>query len=175
MSEPFVGQIYLVGYDFAQRGFALCQGQLMPISQNSALFSLLGTNYGGDGRTTFGLPDLAGRTAIGQGHGAGLSLRTIGQKGGTESTTLGVQNMPSHTHQASLMAETGAATETNPTGNLLGLAQVYSPPGEAPNREMASDAISVGNTGGQQPFDHMPPYLVLNYEIALQGIYPSRS
>ena len=166
MSEPFLGQIYLVGYNFAQRGFSLCQGQLLAISQFSALFSLLGTNFGGDGRTTFGLPNLAGRTAIGQGTGPGLTPRTIGQSGGAETASISEVNMPSHTHTATLNAETGAASESNPTGNL---------PGAAPNRAMSTEAVVVNPAGGQQPFNTISPFLVLNYEIALQGIFPSRS
>ncbi|MCA0850439.1 phage tail protein [Salipiger thiooxidans] len=175
MSEPFLGQIYLVGYNFAQRGFSLCQGQLLAISQFSALFSLLGTNFGGDGRTTFGLPNLAGRTAIGQGTGPGLTPRTIGQSGGAETASISEVNMPSHTHTATLNAETGAASESNPTGNLLGLAQIYAAPGAAPNRAMSTEAVVVNPAGGQQPFNTISPFLVLNYEIALQGIFPSRS
>ena len=175
MSEPFIGQIYLVGYNFAQRGFALCQGQTLPISQNTALFSLLGTIYGGDGRTTFNLPNLAGRTAIGQGQGPGLSSRQIGQAGGAETTTLTVQNMPSHTHAATLNAEGATASATDPSGQLLAQAQTYAVPGRAQNVAMSDEAITVADVGGNQPFTNMPPFLVMNYEIALVGIFPSRS
>jgi len=175
MSEPYLGQIYLVGYNFAQRGFALCAGQLLPISQNSALFSLLGTFYGGDGVSTFGLPDLRGRTAIGMGHGPGLSNRTIGQQGGSETNTLTVAEMPSHNHTATLMGEPTTATASNPTNAMLANADIYAPQGAASDRPMASEAISVSNTGGNLPVNNMQPFLVLNYEIALQGVYPSRS
>ncbi|MCR9140506.1 MAG: tail fiber protein [Alphaproteobacteria bacterium] len=175
MSEPFIGQIYLVGYNFAQRGFAFCQGQLLPIAQNSALFSLLGTTYGGDGRTTFGLPNLAGRTAIGQGNAPGLSDRRIGQTGGEESVSITTNNMPAHSHTASLHGETAPATLSDPSNALLGISQIYAESGAGPNRTMAEDAITMTDTGGGQPVDNMMPFLVLNYEIALQGIFPSRS
>ncbi|KAA0016828.1 phage tail protein [Salinicola corii] len=174
MSEPFLGQICLVGYPFAQRGFALCQGQLMPIAQNSALFSLLGTIYGGDGRTTFALPDLSGRMAIGQGEGGNRSRREIGSSGGSETTTLSASNLPPHNHTATLNAETGSATVKTPSGMLLGLAQIYTQPSVSPNRQMSSEAITINETGDGEAFNSMPPYLVLNYEIALQGIFPSR-
>ncbi len=176
MSDPFLGQIYLVGYNFAQRGFALAQGQLPAISQNQALFSLYGTNYGGDGRTTFGLPDLRGRCAVGMGNGPGLSPRLIGQKGGAETTTQTVANMPSHNH---------LIQGTNQIGNLTGpgtdyLAKTEGLDGQPrlyhdgpPNQQMGPDAIT--HAGGGQPMNNMQPFLVLNYEVALQGIYPSRN
>ncbi|WP_103763052.1 phage tail protein [Roseovarius confluentis] len=175
MSEPFLGQIYLVGYNFAQRGFSFCAGQIIAISQNTALFSLLGNTFGGDGRTTFGLPDLRGRTAIGIGHGPGLPDYRWGEKAGNYQTTLNITNMPSHNHTATLHAETGPATQTSGSGNLLGVSQIYAPPGAAPNQPMASEAVTVANAGGNQPFNHMPPFLALNYEIAMMGIFPSRS
>lgn len=175
MSEPYIGQIYLVGYSFAQRGFALCQGQLLPISQNSALFSLLGTMYGGDGRTTFGLPDLQGRCALGQGRGAGLSDRRTGSKGGSETNTMSVLQMPSHNHTPVLHAETGASTSDQPQGNMLGFANIYIPPGAAPDRAMAGESIVSQNQGGGQSMNNMQPFLVLNYEIALVGVFPSRT
>ncbi len=175
MSEPYLGQVYLVGYPFAQRGFALCEGQLMAISQNSALFSLLGTLYGGDGRTTFALPNLAGRVPIGQGSGPGLSTYQMGQTGGTESTTMTVQNMPAHTHGATLHAESAAAAGTDPTGQLLAQGQFYAAPGRSANVALSQESITVANTGGGLPVANMQPFLVMNYEIALQGIFPSRS
>ncbi|WP_299658224.1 phage tail protein [uncultured Tateyamaria sp.] len=175
MSEPFIGQIYLVGYNFAARGFALCQGQLLPISQNTALFSLLGTNFGGDGRTTFGLPNLSGRVAVGMGNGPGLTPRQIGQAGGAETTTMTVANMPAHSHTASLRAEITPADQSNATDNMLGSGQFYAAPSPVPDRTLSSDAIAVSNTGGGQAVDNMQPFLVLNYQIALVGIFPSRS
>ena len=172
MSEPFLGQIYLVGYSFAQRGFSLCQGQLLPISSNTALFSLLGTIYGGDGRTTFGLPDLQGRCALGQGTGPGLSPRRIGEKSGTETNTQTVAQMPSHNH---------GVQGTNAIGDLSGpgtdflaknaTTQLYH---NGPGNVMMDPAM-ITNTGGGQSMNNMQPFLVLNYEIALVGLFPSRN
>ncbi|WP_323764550.1 phage tail protein [Marinovum sp.] len=175
MAEPFIGQIYLVGYTFAQRGFALCNGQLVAISQNTALFSLLGTIYGGDGRTTFGLPDLRGRAPIGFGQGPGLDDYRIGERGGSETTTLLTSQIPSHAHTATMHAELGAPNQSNPQGNLMGLTNIYLEPTPAPNRTLAAESIVVQNTGGGQPFNNLPPYIAMNYEIALTGIFPSRS
>lgn len=175
MSDPFIGQIYLVGYNFAQRGFALCEGQTLPIAQNTALFSLIGTIYGGNGTTTFNLPDLRGRTPIGQGQGPGLSARTIGQVGGAETTTLTEQNLPAHSHTAQLMAEDGPAGLAEPSGNLLAQASIYLGAGRATDVALHPSAIKVSTTGAGVPANNMPPFLVMNYEIALQGIFPSRS
>ena len=177
MSEPFLGQILLVGYNFAQRGFALAQGQLLPISQNSALFSLYGTMYGGDGRTTFALPDLRGRCPIGMGTGPGLSSRTIGSRSGLETTTLTVADMPAHNHTVNATNSDG--DKPGPGGKLLGAA----PPGgvgsetiystAAPNKTMNPGMIA--NTGGGQAHNNMQPFLVMNYQVALLGIFPSRN
>jgi len=175
MSEPYLGQIYLVGYNFTQRGFAICTGQIMSIAQNSALYSLLGTYYGGDGVSTFGLPDLRGRTPIGMGHGSGLTPREIGQRSGSETNTLTVSEMPAHSHTATLHGESGTPTGTNPSGMMLALANIYTSPGAAPDRAMAQESITVSQTGGNTPVNNMQPYLVLNYQIALQGVYPSRN
>lgn len=174
MSEPFLGQIYLVGYNFAQRGFAFCAGQLLPVAQNSALYSLLGTFYGGDGVNTFGLPDLRGRVAMGMGAGPGLTPRQIGQIGGTETNTLTTAEMPSHSHSATLHAESAPGIQSAPAGNMLGLAQVYTAPTGGANQNMASDSITVGTSGNNVPVNNIQPFLVLNYEIALQGLYPTR-
>ena len=167
-SEPFIGEIMMFGFNFAPRGWALCDGQLLPIPQNTALFSLLGTTYGGDGRTTFGLPDMRGRVAIHKGTGPGLTSRSMGQKGGTERISL--SQMPSHTH--SVNAQSGNGNEDVPTGNVWAKKSRdndYS--NAAPNVFMSSDAISPagGNDG------HMPPFLVVNHCIALMGIFPSRN
>lgn len=167
--EPFLGQIQAFGFNFAPRGWAKCDGQLLPIAQNSALFSLLGTIYGGDGRTTFGLPDLRGRVSLHMGQGPGLSSRQIGEKGGSESNTLNVSQMPSHNHSANAVAE--AADNSKPEGNSLASSPSY--------KDQAPDAVlrstTVGNTGGGQAVNNMEPFLVINWCIALQGIYPSRS
>lgn len=174
MADPFIGQIYLVGYNFAQRGFALCQGQLQSIAQNTALYSLIGTNYGGDGVNTFGLPDLQGRMPIGQGHGPGLSNRPIGQKSGTETNTLSTSQMPAHTHTATLYAESADAAATAPAGNLLAQANIYAAPGRGTNQALSGESITVTPQGGNMAVENMPPFLVMNYEIALVGIFPSR-
>ncbi len=167
--EPFLGMITPFGFNFAPRGWAKCEGQLLPISANSALFSLLGTTYGGDGRTTFGLPDLRGRAAIGFGNGPGLSNYAIGQKGGAEHVTLNTTQIPSHNHSANVVAE--EADNNKPSGNSLAASQIY--------RTQAPDAVlnaaTIGNTGGSQQHENRQPYLAINWCIALVGVFPSRN
>lgn len=172
-SEPYVGEILLVAFNFAPTGWAECQGQIMAISQNTALFSLLGTTYGGDGKTTFALPDLRGRTPIGAGQGQGLQQYDLGQVGGEETVTLLLSEMPAHTHQvygsgnvANLASPSGAIWATQSTLNI------YS---AAPDSQMSPAAVSVTPNSPAQPHDNLSPYLTLNYIIALQGIYPPRS
>jgi microcystin-dependent protein len=177
MSEPFVGQIIMFGGNFAIRGFAMCDGQLLPIAQNTALFSLLGTTYGGDGRTTFGLPDLRGRVPMHMGTGTGLSPRRLGEKSGTETSTLTVSQMPSHNHAGVAQANSEAADSQSPIGNLLakeagGVTAMYS--SHDPDGEMSPSALSIAHTGGGQAHSNLPPYQVINFLIALMGIYPSR-
>lgn len=173
--EPLLGQIILFAGNFAPRGWALCEGQLLSINQYSALFSILGTAYGGDGRTTFGLPDLRGRSPLQPGRGPGLSNITRGQKGGEETVTLTTSQIPAHNHSALLNATApiprGTDSDT-PVGSYVAQGGVYS---TSKNTTMATDAIAVGNTGGNMPHDNRPPYLGVNYIIALQGVYPSRS
>lgn len=173
MSEPYIGQIYLVGYNFATRGFALCQGQLLAINSNQALFSLLGTTYGGDGRTTLGLPDLRGRAPIGQGNGPGLTSRPIGQRSGQESVTLTSAEMPQHIHATTLRGSEEDAVSTDPATGVLAAGTLYH--AGAPDVDFPSNAISGGAAGGSQAHNNMQPYLVLNYQIALQGVFPSRN
>ena len=174
--EPFIGQIQPFAFDFAPRGWAKCDGQLLAIAENSALFSLIGTIYGGDGRTNFALPDLRSRSPMHTGQGNGLSLRNIGTAGGAEQITLNVSHMPAHSHAAQLKATDQAATENKPHGALLAgtetSATYHTPPATV---DMAADAVAVGNTGGSQPHDNMTPYLALNYCIAIVGTFPSRS
>jgi len=171
MSEPFVGEIRMFAGNFAPQGWAFCDGQLLAVSQNDALFSLLGTIYGGDGRTTFGLPDLRGRIPIHAGSGPGLSQRRLGAKAGAEKVTLTVNQLPSHTHREQATASN--ATGRNPVGNALGnagFADVYTDDlGEV---DMAANAIT--NTGGSQSHTNLMPFLCVNFIIALFGIYPSR-
>jgi microcystin-dependent protein len=169
MSEPFLGEIRLFPYNFAPRGWAFCAGQLMAISQNTALFALLGTTYGGNGQTTFGLPDLRGRRAVSSGQGPGLSFYNLGQQGGTEFTTLLQTNMPAHAH--SVGATMVNAGDNKPAGNYLAVGGSYV--NTAPNTTMGP--LMIGSTGGGQPFSILEPYLALNYCIALVGIFPSRN
>lgn len=172
--EPFIGQIILFAGNFAPRGWALCDGQLLPISQNQALFSILGTTYGGDGRTTFGLPDLRGRVPVHQGHGPGLSDYHLGQKGGIETVTLTAAQMPPHAH--SLHANENPGDSPDPAGAAIsdskGRDRDFQKSGEV---NVTMSASSIGSTGGNQPHENRQPYLAVNYIIALQGIYPSRS
>lgn len=173
MSEPFLGQIQAFGFNFTPRGWAACSGQLLPISQNQALFSLLGTTYGGDGQTTFALPDLRGRAPLHFGTGGGLTPRTLGEQGGTESVTLTTTQIPSHAHDGgSMQASANPANTGDPTGHALGLAPVYST--DPPSVALAAGTVgATQNAGGSQPHANMQPYLVLNWCIALQGIFPS--
>lgn len=176
MSDPYIGQIQPYGFNFAPRGWALCEGQILPISQNTALFSLLGTMYGGDGRTTFALPDLRGRVPIHFGQGPGLPNYTIGQKGGTPQVTLNVTQIPSHNHPGVLNGTTTGADATNPTGAALaGAREDTYKGGVTPNVAMAAGSVAVQNAGGGLPHDNMQPYLVVNWCIALQGVYPPRN
>lgn len=172
MAEPFVGEIRMFAGTFAPQGWAFCDGQLLPISQYDALFSLYGTLYGGDGRTTFGLPDLRGRVPLHMGSGSGLSPRSIGSKGGAESVTLTPAQLPAHTHQ--LRASGDVAGSSGAQNNLLARSSnidLYS--GDAPDGALAPAAI--GSAGGSQSHTNMMPYLGINFIVALFGIYPSRS
>jgi microcystin-dependent protein len=169
--EPFIGEIIMVGFNFAPRGWALCNGQLLSISQNTALFSLIGTNYGGDGRLTFALPDLRGRVPLHQGQRAGFSSYVIGEQGGSETVTLLQTQMPSHTH---LLGATNAeASQTSPTGQILAQARETTYGSGTPTVNMSAQAIAL--TGGSQPHENRPPYLVINFVIALEGVFPPRN
>jgi len=165
MAEPFLAEVRMVGFDYAPRGWAFCDGQIMPINQNQALFSLLGTMYGGDGRTTFALPDLRGRTPIHLGLGY-----SQGQRGGSENVALGVSELPAHRH--AYRATCDDASTTSPDGTKLAptAVQSYRASGELG----ALHAAAVGNRGGSQAHNNMQPYLTLTFIIALQGIFPSR-
>ncbi len=177
MADQFLGEIRAVGFNFAQTGWALCDGQLMAISQNTALFSLLGTNYGGDGKSTFALPNLQGSVAIGTGQGAGLSFYDVGQTGGEDNVTIIQTQMPAHTHTVNAAASRG--TSNFPGGNVWATPHygratenTYATTG---NSSATSPLSPVGVAGGGQPHNNLPPYLVVNYIIALQGIFPARS
>ncbi len=171
MSDPFVAEIRIVPFNFAPRGWAFCDGQLIPLSQNTALFALLGTTYGGNGTTNFGLPNLQGRSPMQWGQGPGLSLRDIGESGGQASVTLLPSQTPSHTH--GLMAAAGPATTGTPSAAsalAMASAAVYGPPSDPV--AMSSGAISA--VGGS-PHENRQPFLTLNFVIALQGVFPPRS
>lgn len=174
MSDPFIGEIKMFGGNFAPRGWALCDGQLLQIAQNNALFALLGTIYGGDGRTTFGLPDMRGRIPLHQGNASDLSNRPIGQKQGTERETLTVSQIPEHNHSFHVASD---APDTGyPAGQYLaanGGEELYSAAGAAPDRSLDVNAVSL--VGGAQSHNNMMPYLCVNFIIALVGIFPSRS
>jgi microcystin-dependent protein len=177
MAEPFIGQIIMFGGNFAIRGYALCNGQLLSIAQNTALFSLLGTTFGGDGRTTFGLPDLRGRVPVHMGQGPGLTNYSLGQSAGAEQVTLTVNQIPAHTHTATANAVNGPGNSNVAAGNAwakdLGTqSATYS--NAAPTTPMRTGAVTVAAAGGNQPHSNLQPYLCINFLIALEGIYPSR-
>ncbi len=171
-ATPYVGQIMAFGGNFAPQGWALCDGSLLPISQYETLFTLIGTTYGGDGQTTFALPDLRSRAALHQGQGPGLSSYVLGQSGGAEEVTLTVGQLPPHSHP--VMGNSGAGTSPSPSGAVWAGSPVsiYAA-GAAANAAMAATSISA--SGGSQPHDNMLPYLTLNFCIATEGIYPSQS
>ncbi len=168
MAEPFLSEIRIFSFGFAPKGWALCNGQLLPINQNQALFSLLGTTFGGDGRVNFGLPNLQGMTPIhvGQGH-------TLGEKGGEQAHTLSISELPTHVH--TLSGTTAAANTAIPGNALLAASASTDPIYGNPSSLVAMDPSSISNTGGSQAHLNMQPFLVLNFSIALQGIFPSRN
>lgn len=169
MSQPFIGEIRLFGFDFPPKFWALCQGQLLAIQQNQALFSILGTTYGGNGVQTFALPDLRGRSPIHWGTGPGLPSVTLGEVAGTETQSLLTSQIPAHNHLA--VATTGSPDAPNPSGNYwAGGNQIYA---AAADSAMSPGALA--NAGGSQPHDNMQPSLAMNFSIALQGIFPSRN
>jgi microcystin-dependent protein len=171
MADPFVAEIRIFPFNFAPKGWAFCNGQLIPISQNTALFSLLGTYYGGDGKSTFALPDMQGNAPLHQGQGQGLSYRVLGEIGGSENVTLLTSEMPIHSHSQNVSTRLG--TENNPTNqfpaegdgiNLFGAASNFTP----------MSASTLAPAGGSLPHNNMQPYLTLNFCIALQGVFPPR-
>ena len=171
MSEPFLAEVRMVGFNFAPRGWAFCDGQILPINQNQSLYSLLGTTYGGDGRTSFALPDMRGRTPIHTGASNG-TFHSLGQKSGEETHTLSAAEMPQHDHSAHATSDT--ANTPDPSGHLLA--------DSAPNELWAAAASlqnmntgTVANVGGSQGHENMQPYLAVNFCIALQGLFPSRN
>ncbi|MGZ3837493.1 MAG: phage tail protein [Flavisolibacter sp.] len=169
MATPYIGEIRLFGGNFAPFGWAFCNGQLLSIAENSALFNLIGTTYGGDGQNTFALPDLQGRVPLHMGTGPGLSAFVIGESGGTETETLTVSQIPSHTHVVSAAA---SGQSDNPAGNVWGGSTGGLPYSASPGT-LTMNAGSIQASGGSQPHENMTPFLVVSYIIAIEGVYPS--
>lgn len=170
-NQPFIGEVAWVPYNFAPRGWAFCDGQLLPVNNHQALFSLLGTIYGGDGRTTFALPDVRSRVIIHEGQGPGLSQRNLGSKSGQEEVTLTTAQLPSHTHRQK--ASNGAPSSTSPENNVLASPSRTKLYASSANVNMSAD--NVKNSGGGNAHNNMQPYTTLNCIIALNGLYPSRN
>jgi microcystin-dependent protein len=184
MSDPFLGEIRAVGFNFAPRGWALCDGSLLSIAQETALYELLGTQFGGDGKTTFGLPDLRGRSPVGIGSGPGLSPVVMGDKLGQEVVTIKPSQMPTHTHLASTMSPctTSNGSQTNPENNIPAVTVLEDGRTQLPSYALASDAdgymalaaVNVDPAGGGAPMEIRNPYLGTNFIIATVGLFPSR-
>jgi microcystin-dependent protein len=174
--DPFVAEIRIFAGNFAPVGWAFCNGQILPISQNTALFSLIGTQFGGNGTTNFALPNLQGSVPMGQGNGAGLTPRVVGETGGEQDVTLSQNTMASHTHQMSGVATAGTTTTPDPT---VALANPNPAADAAYQTSLGSpttlNANAVTPAGGGQPHNNLQPFLVLNFIIALQGIFPARA
>lgn len=168
---PFIGEIKMFAGNFAPQGYAFCDGQLLPIAQNTALFSLIGTIYGGDGQTTFALPDLRGRAPIHKGQGAGLSNKQIGSRGGSETNTITVAQMPSHNHTVNAVSTNGDSTV--PTNNLPANTNFFDNEYSTGATDVTMKSTMLGNTGNGQAVNNMQPYTTINYIIALTGMYPS--
>jgi microcystin-dependent protein len=173
MADPFVAEIRIYPFNFAPKGWAFCDGQLLPLSQNTALFSLLGTTYGGNGKSNFALPDMQGNAPMHPGQGPGLSLHDLGETGGSETVTLLESEIPLHSH--SMMASNSDSNSQSPVANLLaggvgGIAFYGAPP---PQVQLSPNALTPA--GGGQPHNNMMPYLTLNFCIALQGVFPPRT
>lgn len=172
--DPFLAQIVMFAGNFAPRGWAFCDGQLLSINANQALFSLLGTIYGGDGRTSFALPDLRGRAPVHAGHGPGLSDIKLGQRGGLEQINLNLLNLPSHSHTGEVKVSTAAPDDDTPSSSVsIGASEIFT--SSSANTALSSGSILLNNTGGQQPFPSRNPFLGVNYIIAMQGVFPSRN
>jgi microcystin-dependent protein len=172
MSQPFVGEIRMFAGTFAPVGWEFCNGQMLPISENEVLFQLIGTTYGGDGESTFALPNLQSRLPMHQGQGGGLTNRIIGETGGVESVTLTTQQIPIHNHAAVGAAVTGDQTSANgavPANSVTVTPYLNTPP------DAAFDAQAIGPTGGSQPHDNLQPYLCINFIISLFGVFPSQT
>ena len=174
MADPFVAEIRIFGFNFAPKGWAFCDGQLLPLSQNTALFSLLGTTYGGNGKSNFALPDLQGSSAMQPGQGQGLSLRDLGETGGESSVTLIPSEMPLHNHTLNAATDPAELQVPSPDRSLArsGNANAYKAPAGQPTTTLSAQAVGV--SGGDSPHNNLQPYLTLNFCIALQGVFPPR-
>ncbi len=170
-TDPFIGQLALVSFNFAPHGWAFCNGQILPISQNQALFSLIGTTYGGDGVTTFALPDLRGRVPLSSGQGPGLQNYVIGQTGGQEFVTLTLSQIPAHTHAA--MCDTTVASTDAPAG-MIPARNAGGVPQYGTNAAASMSSSAIGSAGGGQAHENRQPYITLNWIIALQGVFPTQ-
>ena len=173
MADPFVAEIRIFPFNFAPKGWAFCDGQLLPISQNTALFSLLGTTYGGDGRSNFALPNMQGNAPMHPGQGPGLSLHDLGEAGGSETVTLLTSEIPAHFHNLRAAASTG--TKSVPSANVLAKTSGATPYAISGSPLVAMAVGALNPAGGDQPHNNMQPYLTLNFCIALQGVYPPRT
>jgi len=178
MDESYIGELRPIGFGFAPRGWLLCQGQTLAINQNQALFSLLGTTYGGNGTTTFNLPDLRGRVPVGQSQGPGLGNYTLGQIGGVENQTLVPAEMPVHNHliQGTMSPDATSVDSNSPTNEYIGAGSLNQYSKGPKNAAMAANAITsvTNNTGSSQPHENRQPYIAVNYAICIQGLFPSR-
>lgn len=172
MADPFVAEIRLFPFNFAPRGWAFCDGQLLPLSQNTALFSLLGTTYGGNGKSNFALPNLQGRAAMHPGQGPGLALRDLGETGGSDTVTLLPSEIPSHTH--SLAASNESGEDRKAVGEAMARSTGGALYGPVPATPVALAPEAISAAGGGQPHNNLMPYLTLNFCIALQGVFPPR-
>ena len=171
-STPYIGQIMMVGFSFNPQGWALCNGQLLAINQNQALFALLGTTYGGDGQTTFALPDLRGRVPVGIGQGPGLSPYVIGQAAGVEATTLNVNQLPQHQHVYNPAASQNEPTSNRPDNSYPAVGGYYA---ATTNSTSPMGAPTLANAGGNQPHNNVQPFLGINFIISLFGVFPSQN
>ena len=182
MADPFIGEIIMFGGNFAPRGWAFCDGQLLSIAQNTALFSILGTTYGGDGRTSFGLPDLRGRVAMGEGTGPGLSSRSLGQRSGAENVTLNTAQLPSHSHAATSVAKAvgGSGNSNDAVGNYwaddagVSSGTYHTGPADA-TMNAGAVTTTTADAGGNGSHTNVQPFQCVNYIIAITGLFPSRN
>lgn len=175
MSDPFIGEIKMVGFSFAPYGWAFCNGQILSIQQNSALFALLGTTYGGDGKTTFGLPNLQGHVPIGFGAGPGLTPRTLGETDGSAAVTLNTSQMPLHSHTPLGTTGNDAASPEGHTWGTLAGGRTPPPAYQSGTPNVSMHPAALASAGNNIPHNNLQPYLAVNFVIALQGIFPSRS